>query len=86
MNDAERKRLRRAGMVSIVLWVDRLSAAEALAQAGYGHADADSREAVRAGRARASRRHDRGRPRRQCPARDKRQFVIRYDRVNSPPQ
>ena len=48
MNDAERKRLRRAGMVSIVLWVDRLWAAEALAQAGYGHADADSREAVRA--------------------------------------
>ena len=44
--DTERKRRLRSGWCSIVLWVNRQWAAEALAQAGYMHADDDSREAV----------------------------------------
>jgi hypothetical protein len=44
--DTERKRKRRSGWCSITLWVNREWAAEALAQAGYGHPDDDSREAV----------------------------------------
>jgi hypothetical protein len=43
-----KKRKQRAGMISITLWVDRLWAAEALASAGYGHPDNDSRAAVQA--------------------------------------
>ena len=44
--EAERKRLARAGMIALTIWVNRLWAAEALAVAGYMHADNDSREAV----------------------------------------
>jgi hypothetical protein len=48
MNEYQRQQDRRAGLIRITLKVDRLWAAEALAQAGYGHGDGDSREEVQA--------------------------------------